>query len=112
MKRKLKKKKSSVLTSIIIHDVNILKATFTQTVQNLFNQPLNVLFFFITLLLINSYLALICFIIIPISSYITIKLSTSIKRKAMRSSKQTATLMNIVIEKLLSTETSKCLINE
>ena len=33
-----KKKKSSVLTSIIIHDVNILKATFTQTVQNLFNQ--------------------------------------------------------------------------
>ena len=47
------------LTSIIIHDVGILKNTFHQTVQNLFNQPLNVLFFFITLLLINFYLTLI-----------------------------------------------------
>ena len=107
-----KKRKSSELTSIIIHDVGILKNTFHQTVQNLFNQPLNVLFFFITLLLINFYLTLICFIIIPISGYITVKLSSSIRRKAMRSSKQTATLMNIVIENISNIKIVKAFTNQ
>ena len=72
-----KKRKSSVLTSIIIHDVNILKTTFTQTVQNLFNQPLNVIFCIIMLFLINVNLAMISFIIIPLSAYITLKLGSN-----------------------------------
>ncbi len=110
--RFFKQKKSSELTSIIIHDVGILKNTFHQTVQNLFNQPLNVLFFFITLLLINSYLTLICFIIIPISGYITVKLSSSIRRKAMRSSKQTSALMNIVIENISNVKIVKAFTNQ
>ncbi len=95
-----KQRKSSVLTSIIIHDVNILKTTFTQTVQNLFNQPLNVIFCIIMLFLINVNLAIISFIIIPLSAYITLKLGSSIRRKALRSSKQIAELMNIVIENI------------
>tara|TARA_B100000965_G_scaffold219051_1_gene183384 strand:- start:3368 stop:5176 length:1809 start_codon:yes stop_codon:yes gene_type:complete len=95
-----KQRKSSVLTSIIIHDVNILKTTFTQTVQNLFNQPLNVIFCIIMLFLINVNLAMISFIIIPLSAYITLKLGSSIRRKALRSSKQIAELMNIVIENI------------
>ena len=107
-----KQRKSSELTSIIIHDVGILKNTFHQTVQNLFNQPLNVLFFFITLLFINLYLTIICFIIIPISGYITIKISASIRRKAMRSSKQTATLMNIVIENISNIKIIKAFTNQ
>jgi subfamily B ATP-binding cassette protein MsbA len=110
--RFFKQKKSSELTSIIIHDVGILKNTFHQTVQNLFNQPLNVLFFFITLLLINAYLTLICFIIIPISGYITVKLSSSIRRKAMRSSKQTSALMNIVIENINNVKIVKAFTNQ
>ena len=95
-----KNRKTSVLTAIIIHDVNMLRMTFTQTVQNLFNQPLNVLFCLVMLTLINLKLALVSFIIIPISAYITIQLSASIRRKAKRSSKQIAALMNIVIENL------------
>jgi len=95
-----KNKKTSDLTSILIHDVGIIKNTFNQTVQNLFNQPLNVLFFFITLILINLQLTLICFILIPISVFITVKLSASMRRKAMRSTRQTAKLMNVVIENI------------
>ena len=95
-----KNKKTSDLTSILIHDVGIIKNTFNQTVQNLFNQPLNVLFFLITLILINLQLTLICFIVIPVSVFITVKLSASIRRKAMRSTKQTAKLMNVVIENI------------
>ena len=107
-----KKNKSSVLTSIIVHDVNILKATFTQTVQNLFNQPLNVLFCIVVLVLINYKLAIISFIIIPVSAYITLNLGASIRRKAMRSSKQVASLMNIVIENITGIKIIKAFTSE
>ena len=107
-----KKNKSSVLNSIIIHDVNILKTTFTQTVQNAFNQPLNVLFCFVVLFLINYKLAIISFIIIPVSAYITLNLGASIRRKAMRSSKQVASLMNIVLESISGIKIVKAFTSE
>jgi len=107
-----KKTRSSVLTSIIINDVNILKTTFTQTVQNLFNQPLNVIFCIVILFLINVKLALISFIIIPVSAYITLNIGSSIRRKALRSSKQIAELMNIVIENINGIKIVKAFTNE
>ena len=107
-----KKNKSSVLNSIIIHDVNILKTTFTQTVQNAFNQPLNVLFCIVVLFLINYKLAIISFIIIPVSAYITLNLGASIRRKAMRSSKQVASLMNIVLESISGIKIVKAFTSE
>jgi len=107
-----KQKRSSVLTSIIINDVNILKTTFTQTVQNLFNQPLNVIFCIVILFFINVKLALISFIIIPVSAYITLNLGSSIRRKALRSSKQIAELMNIVIENINAIKIVKAFTNE
>ena len=93
-----KNRKTSVLTAIIIHDVNMLRMTFTQTVQNLFNQPLNILFCLITLFLISFKLALITMFIIPLSGFVTIKIGDSIRRKGTRSSKSMSELFNVVIE--------------
>tara|TARA_B100000579_G_C22833842_1_gene857467 strand:+ start:61 stop:1878 length:1818 start_codon:yes stop_codon:yes gene_type:complete len=107
-----KNKKSAELTSILVHDVGILKATFHHTVQNLFNQPLNVLFFFITLLFINLKLTLICLVIIPVSAFITINLSSSIRRKAMRSTKLFASLMNVIIENIQNIKIIKSFTNQ
>ncbi len=107
-----KNKKSSELTSILMHDVGVLKTTFHHTVQNLFNQPLNVLFFFITLLFINFKLTIICLIIIPISAFITIQLSSSIRRKAMRSTKLLAALMNVIIENIQNIKIIKSFTNQ
>tara|TARA_Y100000996_G_scaffold253371_1_gene199332 strand:- start:132 stop:1949 length:1818 start_codon:yes stop_codon:yes gene_type:complete len=107
-----KNKKSSELTSILMNDVGVLKTTFHHTVQNLFNQPLNVLFFFITLLFINFKLTIICLIIIPISAFITIQLSSSIRRKAMRSTKLLAALMNVIIENIQNIKIIKSFTNQ
>ncbi len=95
-----KNRKSAELNSVTIHDVTQMRVTFAQSVQNMINEPLNILFMIIVLFVINYKLALISFTIIPISAYLTIKLGLSIRRKAMRSSKQVAALMNIVIENL------------
>tara|TARA_Y100001970_G_scaffold289285_1_gene419147 strand:+ start:443 stop:2248 length:1806 start_codon:yes stop_codon:yes gene_type:complete len=95
-----KKKKSGELNSVTIHDVSQMRITFAQTVQNMINEPLNILFMIAILFIINFKLALISFTIIPISAYCTIQLGLSIRRKAKRSSKQVAALMNIVIENI------------
>ncbi len=107
-----KNKKSSELTSILMHDVGVLKTTFHHTVQNLFNQPLNVLFFFITLLLINFKLTLICLVIIPVAALITIQLSSSIRRRSMRSTKLFAGLMNVIIENIQNIKIIKSFTNQ
>ena len=107
-----KNKKSSELTSILMHDVGVLKTTFHHTVQNLFNQPLNVLFFFITLLLINFKLTLICLVIIPVAGLITIQLSSSIRRRSMRSTKLFAGLMNVIIENIQNIKIIKSFTNQ
>jgi len=95
-----KNRKSAELNSVTIHDVSQMRVTFAQSVQNMINEPLNILFMIIILFVINYKLALISFTIIPISAYLTIQLGLSIRRKAMRSSKQIAALMNIVIENI------------
>ena len=107
-----KNKKTGELTSIIITDVNMLRMIFTQTVQNLFNQPLNVLFCIVTLFLINAKLALISFTIIPLSAYITIQLGASIRRKATRSSQQMAGLLNVAIENITGIKIIKAFTKE
>ena len=107
-----KSKRSAELTAITITDVNMLRMTFTQTVQNLFNQPLNVVFCIITLFLINSKLALISLTVIPLSAFITIKLAGSIRRKATRSSKQMAGLMNVALENITGIKIVKAFTKE
>ena len=93
-----KKTRTSDLTSKMIHDVNMLRTTFTASVQNLFNQPLNIIFSIVVLFLISTKLALITLIMIPMSGYVTVKIGASIRRKGTRSSKTMAELMNIIIE--------------
>tara|TARA_Y100001970_G_scaffold80605_1_gene102349 strand:+ start:10543 stop:12351 length:1809 start_codon:yes stop_codon:yes gene_type:complete len=93
-----KKNKTADLAARMIHDVNMLRNTFTASVQNLFNQPLNILFSIIVLFLINTKLALITLTMIPLSGYVTVKIGDSIRRKGTRSSRSMSELMNIVIE--------------
>jgi len=95
-----KNRKSAELNSVTIHDVSQMRITFAQSVQNMINEPLNILFMIIILFVINYKLALISFTIIPISAYVTIQLGLSIRRKAKRASKLIAGLMNIVIENI------------
>ena len=93
-----KKNRTSDLAARMIHDVNMLRNTFTASVQNLFNQPLNIVFSIIVLFLINTKLALITLTMIPVSAYVTIKIGASIRRKGTRSSKSMSELMNVIME--------------
>ena len=94
------KSKIGNISSILIQDIAAMRTAFTQTIQKLINEPINIIVFLILLFIINVKLTLYVFITVPISAYIIVKLGQSIRRKAKRSSIQIAGITNILQETL------------
>ena len=94
------KSKSGDISSILIRDVAAMRTAFTQTIQKLINEPINILVFLFLLFIINIKLTLYVLITVPLSAYIIVKLGQSIRRKARRSSIQIAGITNILQETL------------
>ena len=94
------KSKIGELTSILIRDVTAMRTAFTQSIQKLINEPINILVFLILLFIINIKLTLYVLITVPLSAYIIVILGQSIRRKAKRSSIQIAGITNILQETL------------
>ena len=106
------KNKTGELSSIAINDVTNMRIAFTQSVQNLINQPLSMIVMIIMLCIINLNLSLLMLIVAPLSFTIVSFLANSIKRKAKRSSIQIAGLMNILQEMLSGVRIVKSFISE
>ena len=94
------KSKIGNISSILIRDIAAMRTAFTQTIQKLINEPINIIVFLILLFIINVKLTLYVFITVPISAYVIVKLGQSIRRKAKRSSIQIAGITNILQETL------------
>tara|TARA_A100001011_G_scaffold400672_1_gene517447 strand:+ start:1643 stop:3379 length:1737 start_codon:yes stop_codon:yes gene_type:complete len=106
------KNKTGELSSIAINDVTNMRIAFTQSVQNLINQPISISVMIIMLFIINFKLTLIMLIAAPLSFGIVFLLVGSIKRRAKRSSVQVAGLMNILQEMLTSIRIVKSFVSE
>ena len=106
------KNKSGEITSVILHDVSALRTAFTQSIQNLINEPLNIIVLVFLLFLISSKLTFIALITIPISAFVIVKLGQSIRRKAKRSSVQIAGVINILQESISGIRIVKAFANE
>ncbi len=106
------KNKTGELTSITVNDVTNMRTTFTQSIQNLINQPLSLIVMLVMLFMINTKLSLLMLIAAPISFTIVTILVNSIKRKATRSSIQIAGLTTILQEMLSGIKIVKSFIAE
>ena len=94
------KSKSGELSSIIMNDVSNMRIAFTQSIQSLINEPINILVLIGMLIIISPKLTILVLFAFPLSAYIISKLGQSIRRKAKRSSLSIAGLMNILQESL------------
>ena len=92
--------KTADISSIVLRDVSAMRTAFTQSIQKLINEPLNILVLIFMLFIISPKLTLIALITIPVSGFVIVKLGQSIRRKAKRSSIQIAGVMNILHETL------------
>ena len=106
------KNKTGELSSITINDVTNMRIAFTQSIQNLINQPLSIIIMIIILCIINLKLTLIMLVAAPLSFGVVFLLVNSIKRRAKRSSIQIAGLMNILQEMLTGIRIVKSFISE
>ena len=107
-----KKFKSSEITSILINDVKSMRLAFADTIQKLIVEPINILFFLILLIIISPMMTLITLPTIIVSGIIIIQIGKSIRRKAKRSSKQIAGLMNVLNEGINGIKIVKAFNNE
>ena len=107
-----KKSKSGELSSIIMNDVSNMRVAFTQSIQSLINEPINILVLLGMLFIISGKLTLLALLIFPLSAYMISKLGQSIRRKAKRSSLSIAGLMNILQETLAGIRIVKAFVME
>jgi len=107
-----KKTNSAEITSIIIRDVAAMRSAFAVSIQKLIVEPINIIFFLSLLIIISPTMTLITIPTILISGFIIIKIGKSIRRKAKRSSKQIAGLMNVLNDSINGIRIVKAFNNE
>tara|TARA_Y100001970_G_scaffold106563_1_gene133540 strand:- start:59 stop:1897 length:1839 start_codon:yes stop_codon:yes gene_type:complete len=94
------KNKSGELTSILINDIDNMRATLSTSFQKLFVEPINIIAFLSLLFIISPKLAAIAILVIPISGVIIFGIAKSIRRRAARSQAKLAGITSIISETL------------
>ena len=94
------KNRSGELTSILINDIDNMRAALSTSFQKLFVEPINILAFLSLLFIISPKLAAIAILVIPISGVIIFGIAQSIRRRAARSQAKLAGITAIISETL------------
>ena len=105
-------KRTGVISSIIINDVQQLQTTLSVAFLRLFVEPINILMFSSLLFIISWKLALIAITIIPLAGVFIIYIGRSIRRKSRRTQSKIAEIMNILSEILSSIRIVKAFVVE
>ena len=92
--------RTAEVQSIFIRDVAVMRSTFNKSIQKMIIEPLNIAAILTLLFIISVKLTLVALISIPLSAWFILTLGQSIRRKARRTSKQIAGVVNIMQEAL------------
>jgi len=105
-------KRTGVISSIVINDVQQLQTTLSVAFLRLFVEPINILMFSSLLFIISWKLALIAITIIPLAGVVIIYIGRSIRRKSRRTQSKIAEIMDILSETLSSIRIVKAFVVE
>ena len=96
------RKKSGELASVMMNDVNVMQNAFTTTFQKILVEPINILFFGVSLFIIDWKLSLVALMTLPLAGFLYISIGVSIRRKSKRIQEKIASIMHILTEVLYS----------
>jgi len=105
-------RRSGEISSVIINDVEQMKATLSVSFQKLFVEPINILAFTLLLFIISWKLALIAVITLPVAGVVILNVGRSIRRKSRRTQEKIASIMAILLETLSSVRIVKAFVME
>lgn len=106
------KQKTAEISSIILNDVTYVRQALTVSFQKLLVEPVNLVVFVIMLFIISWQLSLLAIPLIPLAGFVTTRLGQSLRRRARRSTRQIAGLMNVLEEALRSVRLVKGFVME
>jgi len=92
------KTKTAELISILIKDISGMRIAFSESLQKIIVEPFSILSFILLLFIINTKFTLLVLVIIPSCAFFSYKVGQSIRRKAKRTSIQSAGIVNIIKE--------------
>ncbi len=105
-------RRSGEISSVVINDVEQMKATLSVSFQKLFVEPINILAFASLLFIISWKLALIAIITLPVAGFVILNVGRSIRRKSRRTQEKIANIMAILLETLSSVRIVKAFVME
>ncbi|MBN1980891.1 MAG: ABC transporter ATP-binding protein [Chitinivibrionales bacterium] len=94
------KNKSGNIVSLIINDISLINGAMTDTLSKLVIEPLRLLFFVTMLLVINTKLTIIVFLVYPFLVYLIVKIGNSVKRRSRRMLENFSGMISILSEAL------------
>jgi len=106
------KKKTGELTSILMNDVAVMQDAFTNVLQKLLVEPVNILAFSFLLFVIDWNLALIAILTLPFAAYLYMNVGKSIRRKSRRIQEKIAHIMQLLTEAIFSMRVIKAFANQ
>lgn len=105
-------RRSGEISSVVINDVEQMKATLSVSFQKLFVEPINILAFTSLLFIISWKLALIAIFTLPAAGFVILYVGRSIRRKSRRTQEKIANIMSILLETLSSVRIVKAFVME
>ena len=95
------KNKTGEILSIMLNDINWIKVAFNKSLQVFINELISILILVYMLFLISPILTLLILCTVPISAFLILKISQSIKRKVKRASLKIADISSYAEEKII-----------
>ncbi|UCD38127.1 MAG: ABC transporter ATP-binding protein [Fidelibacterota bacterium] len=106
------RQKSAEVSSIVLNDVTAVRRAFTVSLQKIVVEPVNIAVFVAMLIIISWKLSLLAIPLIPLAGLVTTRLGGSLRRRARRSTKQIAGVMNVLQEALQGIRIVKAFVME
>jgi ATP-binding cassette, subfamily B, bacterial MsbA len=106
------KRHSGELTSIVFNDVNALKTVLQSSFGKMILSPVQILFNIVLLFIISWELSLLTLIIVPVSTFVIIKIGQSMRRRSRKVFRQIANVMATFQEAISSVRIVKAFTNE
>ncbi len=93
--------KTGEILSIMLNDINWIKVAFNKSLQVLINELISIIILVYMLFLISPSLTFLILCTVPISGFLILKISQSIKRKVTRASMKIADISSYAEEKII-----------
>ncbi|MFB0516517.1 MAG: ABC transporter ATP-binding protein, partial [Candidatus Neomarinimicrobiota bacterium] len=104
--------KTAEISSVVLNDVAAVRRAFTVSLQKIVVEPVNLAVFATMLFIISWKLSLLAIPLIPLAALVTTRLGRSLRRRARRSMRQIAGVMNVLQETLRGMRIVKAFVME